>query len=937
MTCSGAKSSTLLASTIVFALGVHAFPRGDAAHNLNNPNRHLLARAITADPTQLDGKSFDFIIVGGGTAGLAMAARLTEYSNITVAVIEAGGDGSAHADNINIPGYSYLHGLTGTDADWSYSITNQTNAGNRATKWPRGKVLGGSGSTNGMFWGLGAARDWDAWSTLFPTSSASYNSSKLPNGTPASFPWNWSTIQSYHKKSETFHTPPADQQTKFGMTIDAGAHGTSGPIQTTMSEYIYDPISNWVPTLVNVGMKKGDLASGDTNVAAITPSTLNPTNYTRSNSLAGYITPVGPRKNLVILTGMQATSLMWGTKSSSGAVATGVNFAASAGAQTYSVKAAISPSTLNPTNYTRSNSLAGYITPVGPRKNLVILTGMQATSLMWGTKSSSGAVATGVNFAASAGAQTYSVKASKEVILSAGVIGSAQLLQVSGVGPKALTDSLNIKSVVDLPGVGQNLQDHEATSVTWSVDGPTWLDLLTNDTLQAEQLAEYRASSTGLWTYINEAVAYPNIQDILGTSADTWISSVSSQLSSVLSSLSKSQSLDSTVLKGITEQFKVQLDMLKNGVGQLEIIMNMLAGPGTVGIQVAQQHAWSRGELKITSASIFEYPTLNPNYLSNGWDVDIMNAGVKFVRRVGSTAPMSSYLKTEGAASSGATTDAAINTFVAGSIATGYHPIGTCSMLPLDMGGVVDTTLRVYGTANVRVIDASVMPIHVTAHTMAPAYAIAEYGADIVKMAQWPVPPPSSTTSQSSGATATPSGNQENDTKAGGLSSNQKSIVIGVTIGAAAAAALIALLFFIRRRGQKAKAQEGVYPETYATDQRRSDLPMQTISQSDLSAPIAPFKSSGKSDYRMSASTMDTTQLHAATPLQEHQHLHYDAPQSPGYAYDSHSYNPYADASNPGTPYMGPAPGLTTGHAHEYEPVSGRASPSSGRNAGPRT
>lgn len=64
---------------------------------------------------------------------------------MTIAVIEAGGDGSAHADNINIPGYSYLHGLTGSDADWSYTITNQTNAGNRATKWPRGKVLGGSG------------------------------------------------------------------------------------------------------------------------------------------------------------------------------------------------------------------------------------------------------------------------------------------------------------------------------------------------------------------------------------------------------------------------------------------------------------------------------------------------------------------------------------------------------------------------------------------------------------------------------------------------------------------------------------------------------------------------------------------------------------------------------------------------------------------------
>ncbi|CAE6483437.1 unnamed protein product [Rhizoctonia solani] len=862
MARSAAKTSALVASTIVFTLGAHAFPRGDTAHNPDNPNRYLLARAITADTSKLDGKTFDFVIVGGGTAGLAMASRLTEYSNMTVAVIEAGGDGSDHADNINIPGYSYLHGLTGSDADWSYTITNQSSAGNRATKWPRGKVLGGSGSTNGMFWGIGSAHDWDAWSTLFPTSSPSYNSSKLPNGTPASFPWTWAQIQHYHKKSETFHAPPAEQQSKYGMTIDADAHGTSGPIQTTMSEFIYDPVSNWVPTLVNVGMKKGDLASGDTNVATITPSTLNPSNFTRSNSLAGYITPVGPRGNLVILTGVQATGLVWSSKKTGGAVATGVNFAASAGGQ------------------------------------------------------------------------TYSVKASKEVILCGGVIGSAQLLQVSGVGPKALMDSLKIQSVVDLPGVGQNLQDHEATTVTWSVDGATWADLAGNATLQAEQLVEFRESSTGLWTYINEAVAYPNIQNIMGTSADTWISSVSSQLSSALSSLSTAQSLDSTVLKGIAQQFNIQLDMLKNGVGQLEIIMTMLAGAGNVGIQVAQQHAWSRGELRISSASIWDYPTINPNYLSNGWDVDIMNAGIKFVRRVGSTEPMSSYLKTEGGGTSAATTDAAINSYVANSIATGYHPIGTCSMLPLDMGGVVDTTLRVYGTTNVRVIDASVMPIHVTAHTMAPAYAIAEYGADIIKMAYWPVPPSASTTSSKAGG---PSGTPDTETgvATGGLSQTQRTAAIAASIGGAAAvAALIAVLFFIRKRGKKANAQEDAYSGAYATDQRRSDLPMQTLSQSDLGAPIVPFKTGGKPDYRMSASTMDTAQLHAATPMQEHQHLHYDDPHSPGYAYGSQTFNPYTDASAPGTPYMGPAPGLNPGNPHEYQHVSGRASP--GSNTGAR-
>ncbi|CCO33191.1 Choline dehydrogenase Short=CDH [Rhizoctonia solani AG-1 IB] len=154
---------------------------------------------------------------------------------------------------------------------------------------------------------------------------------------------------------------------------------------------------------------------------------------------------------------------------------------------------------------------------------------MQATSLVWGDKASSGAVATGVKFAASSGAQSYTVNAKKEVILCGGTVGSAQLLQLSGVGPKSLMTSLNIDSVVDLPGVGQNLQDHGATSVSWTVDGATWWDLMTNDTLQAQQLTQWRDDATGLWTYINEAVAYPSIQDIMGTNANTWLNTYRSE------------------------------------------------------------------------------------------------------------------------------------------------------------------------------------------------------------------------------------------------------------------------------------------------------------------------------------------------------------------------------------------------------------------------
>ncbi|QRW23253.1 GMC oxidoreductase [Rhizoctonia solani] len=862
-------SVALVASAVAF-LGANALVRTDTASNPNNPHRRLLTRAVTADPTQLSGKSFDFVIVGGGTAGLAIAARLSEYSNMTVAVIEAGGDGSSHADNINIPGYSYIHGLTGTDADWSYDITAQPSAGNRVTKWPRGKVLGGSGSINGMFWGIGAQREWDAWATLFPTSSSSYNSSTLENGTPASFNWSWSMIQKYHKKSENFTAPPAEQQTQFGMTIDADSHGYGGAIQTTMSQYIYDGIANWVPTLVALGMSKGDLASGDTHVVSITPSTLNAHNFTRSNSMAGYIDPVGPRSNLVILTGMQATGLVWGDKGSSGAIATGVKFAASNGAQ------------------------------------------------------------------------SYTVKAKKEVILCGGTIGSAQLLQLSGVGPKALMTSListqwwiylasgrtsriMVRALLrDFFFRATHKTEIGSTTVAWAVDGATWWDLLSNDTLQAQQLTQWRDDATGLWTYINEAVAYPSIQDIMGTNAGTWLNTVSSGLSSALSSLSTSQSLDTTVLKGITQQFNIQLDMLKNSVGQLEIIMTMLAGAGMLAFKLPSS---THG---VVVPSQLPAPMHLTTLASIRWDVDIINAGIKYVRTIGATAPMSSYFKAETSTTSASTTDDAINTYIANSVATEYHPIGTCSMLPLDMGGVVDTTLRVYGTSNVRVIDASVMPIHVTAHTMAPAYAIAEYGADIIKMAYWPVPVSTTTTSARGGATngsgsgngssGGNNGNGSNDE--GGLTSSQRTIVIAATVAVGGAALLLGLLFCIRKRShQKPQGPEDPWRSSYGG---AHSLPMQNLSNAELAAPPAPFKAGGnKYDYRMSAmssSTMDTAQLQAATPLAEHQPLAYDhaVPPSPGFAYNT------PGASAPGTPHMGPAPGLM---AHDYAPVNGRASP----------
>ena len=174
-----------------------ANPLPGGATNWHNPYRQSLKRAVINDPSQVDGKSFDFVIAGGGCAGLAMAARLSEWSNVTVLLIEAGGDGDAVRDQIDIPGtctcqayptvaapismprmvqrlfgidaeadrpgFSYLNGLTLSSYDWAYETVSQTDSGNAKKRWPRGKGLGGSGAINGLYWNKGDEQEYDAW------------------------------------------------------------------------------------------------------------------------------------------------------------------------------------------------------------------------------------------------------------------------------------------------------------------------------------------------------------------------------------------------------------------------------------------------------------------------------------------------------------------------------------------------------------------------------------------------------------------------------------------------------------------------------------------------------------------------------------------------------------------------------------------------------
>jgi len=461
------------------------------------------------------------------------------------------------------------------------------------------------------------------------------------------------------------------------------------------------------------------------------------------------------------------------------------------------------PLTLNPSNMTRSDSKAGYIDGLAPRDNLVILTGQQVTQITFnGTNDADGNIlASGISFQASAGGTAYTANARKEVILSGGTVGSPQILQLSGIGPAAQLASAGVDSRLDLP-VGYNLQDHITATMYFSTPAGTltWNNLSSSQALQESEMAKYLADRTGMWTFVNQAIAFPNMADLLDEPSANYAGLVLDQLNATWTSTVANKDLPDNVARGLAEQYKIQQAHIETDVGQVEMLLHLLGPNNNIGIQAALQHPWSRGTIFITSNSAFTNPAIDPDYFSVGYDIDIMNNAMRFARRVAQASPMSELAIAEtqpGATFTGDTLDDYIRT----NSGTTYHPIGTCSMLPRDMGGVVDTRLIVYGTGNIRVVDSSIIPLHMSAHTMGTTYGVAEKAAEIIKRKYYAVQEVASV-SDGESATGSATSGQTTGTAVAGASnfganagmSNAAKIGVGAGVGAGVLALLAALV-----------------------------------------------------------------------------------------------------------------------------------------------
>ncbi|KAI1371246.1 GMC oxidoreductase [Hypoxylon crocopeplum] len=584
--------------------------------------------ALSVNPADFAAQVFDYIIVGGGTAGLAVAARLSEDPSLVVGVLEAG-PAALEDDSINAPG-RFLQTL-GTKYDWQFETVPQKGLGGRALVWPRGKVLGGTSALNLMTWNRGNREDYDAWE-------------KLGNRG-----WGWDSLLPFFMKSETFHLPDKEAQAANREYYDRKVIGSNGPVHVSYSKQFPKTHELCYDTLVGLGIPENRAHHAGSNVGVWTNvSSVDPENKTRSYAAPAYFVPNSSRQNLVVLTEAFVQEIV----------------------------------------LTQENG-------------------------QW--------AATGVRF--THGDNHFTAMASREVILSAGSVQSPQLLELSGIGNPQILKDAGVEVKVPNPNVGENLQDHLMAVSVFEVDS------------SVRTMESGAPAST--FCYLPVSTVIP--EEKLGT------------LASKVKTLELSPPEKTAILRS-------RFDSTAN-LGQFEYIFdfgnwNSNFQPGQPGakkyasmLQILQ-YPFSRGSIHIRQPpesgsqkgdkpSIADKPIIDPGYYSGEHgelDKEIMMQCIQFSDKLCRSIPLSEVVRERLFPPSSVDSDDKLRDWVVRNTTTDWHPIGTCAMGGHGgiHSGVVDDRLRVYGVRRLRVVDASIMPLQISAHLQATVYAIAEKGAKLI-------------------------------------------------------------------------------------------------------------------------------------------------------------------------------------------------------------
>lgn len=398
------------------------------------------------------------------------------------------------------------------------------------------------------------------------------------------------------------------------------------------------------------------------------------------------------------------------------------------------------PGSIDPTTRARSHAgVAYYNEEVAKRPNLRVVTEALVEKIILEKNSDRDALATGVLYCAKDGVQK-TVSAKREVILAAGSIKTPHLLELSGIGNSDLLQSHGIMTIIDNANVGENLQEHGFVPFSWeAAEGQATGEALRSPEVTAAAMAAWQQSGAGPLGLCPLASAYmplPESQD--------------GELNSLLDKYLK----DETISPNLKTQYKLLRRMLEDReepTGQYTMapfqilpekgpspkgIFGMTEPENFVSIVSVLNRPFSRGTVHLASADPKALPVFDPAFFSHPLDLELHARHVRWLETLAWTEPLASLLKADGRRLQNSSPDMSLETakeLARDRIVCHYHVVGTAAMLPREQGGVVDSHLKVYGTQNLRVVDASVIPIIPRGNTQATVFAVAEKAADIIK------------------------------------------------------------------------------------------------------------------------------------------------------------------------------------------------------------